>query len=167
MLVEAIGHMAPEARARIAVTVAGEALIDIEPLEVRARELGIDSQTLNFRAYRHSEAEMEAVLGEADAFVFPYRAIEASGVLFLVAGRGRWIVASDLGAFSGLIGHDDRAGTLVPAGDAAALAVGLSASIGRTPTRALTAGVPDWAQIGRMTRDVYAHAADAWRERAA
>lgn len=166
VLVEALGLMTPAERARLRVTVAGDPMIDLAPVRVRAEQLGIDAMTLEVRPHRHSDTEMEAVLADADAFVFPYRAIEASGVLFLVARRMKWIVASDLGAFRSMIGHDDGAGTLVEPGNAIALAASLVGSIGRVPTRAAGADVPDWPEIGAMTRAVYADAAAAWRARA-
>lgn len=163
LLVEALGLLAPAERSRLAMIVAGEPLIDLAPLRARATALGLKKADLVFRPHRHSQSEMDAVLAEADAFVFPYRAIEASGVLFLVARLGKWIIASNLGAFAEMLGRDNRAGALVPAGDAAALASALLDSIGRAPTRDAAAGVPDWAQIGAITRDVYAEAASSWR----
>jgi glycosyltransferase involved in cell wall biosynthesis len=163
ILIEALGRLNPAIRARISVIVAGEPLIDVARLRARAHALGLDEAVLEFRFRRQSEAEMEALLAEADMFVFPYRAIEASGVLFLVAGRGKWIVASDLGAFSGLIGHDGQAGTLTPPADPIALAAAIEASIGRRPSRDIAAGITGWDRIGAMTRDVYLEARDAWR----
>jgi len=163
VLIEALGLLGSGERARLEVIVAGEPLIDLEPLRVRAQALGLAGETLAFRPYRHSQTEMDNVLAEADAFVFPYRAIEASGVLFLVASLGKWIVASDLGAFAELVGRDKGVGALVPTGDAAALASALVDSIGRAPTRDAAADVPDWTQIGAMTRAVYAEAASSWR----
>ncbi len=163
ILVEALGLLEPEARDRISVTVAGEPLIPIQPLLDRAEALGISPDAFEIRASRQSEAELDALIEGADAFVFPYRAIEASGVLFLVASARRWIVASDLGAFSELLGSDGLAGSLVPAGDAAALAGAIVDSIGRRPQRDLTEAVPSWNRIAAMTREVYGEAAAAWR----
>lgn len=166
VLIDALGLLGPTDRARLQVIVAGEPLIDLAPLRARAAALGVEHM-LDWRPHRHNDAEVEAVLHEADAFVFPYRAIEASGVLFLVARLRKWIVASDLGAFRGLMGRDGAAGALVPPGDAAALAVALADSIGRSPARDVGAAVPSWAEIGAMTRVVYDDAAAAWRTRAA
>lgn len=162
VLIEALGQLDPAARARLSVVLAGEPLIDPAPLLARAAALGLQPPTLEFRLHRHSKAAMEALLASADAFVFPYRAIEASGVLYDVAPRRRWIVASDLGAFRELIGDTDDAGTLVPPGDARALAAALAASIGRRPTRDISAAVPSWTEIGAMTLQAYEQATLAW-----
>ena len=162
VLIEALGRLDPAARRRLSVVLAGEPLIDTAPLLERAAALGLEPPTLEFRLYRHPKAEMEALLASADAFVFPYRAIEASGVLYDVAPRRRWIVASDLGAFRELIGHGDDAGALVTPGDAGALALALAGSIGRRPTRDISAAVPSWKEIGAMTLQVYEQATAAW-----
>jgi glycosyltransferase involved in cell wall biosynthesis len=96
---------------------------------------------------------MAALLRSADAFVFPYRTIDASGVLHLVADLGRWLVASDLGAFRAMI--SGGSGELVPADDLPALAKAIVHSIGRTPATRPAIGIPDWLEIGAMTRAVY------------
>lgn len=163
ILIEALGRLNPAVRERISVVVAGEPMMDVASLRARARDLDLPETLIEFRFRRQSDAEMEAILAEADMFIFPYRAIEASGVLFLVAGRGKWIVASDLGAFSGLIGHDGEAGTLTPPADPIALAIAIEASIGRRPSRDIAADITGWDRIGAMTRDVYFEARDAWR----
>ena len=167
ILIEALGLLAPTARERLSVIVAGEPMIDVAPLRARAAALGLSPSLLDFRFRHQTEAEMEALLDDADMFIFPYRAIEASGVLFLVASRGKWIVASDLGAFSELIGRDGQAGLLTPPGDAAALARAIIASIGRRPRRNIADAITGWPAIGAMTRDVYRAARANWRERAA
>jgi glycosyltransferase involved in cell wall biosynthesis len=162
LLIEALGHLDKQSRSQLHVIVAGEPHIPMEPLYARARALDLDD-VLIFRPTRHSEAEMADLLSNADAFVFPYRAIEASGVLSLVAGAGKWLIASDLGAFADAIGHDGAAGTLVTPENPAALAEAMIASIGRKPSRSIASGVPDWTEIGRMTIDVYNTANADWR----
>ena len=162
ILIEALGSLPEAERQRLSVIVAGE------PTEVmthhieRARALGLGPDVLEFRLFRHSATEMATVLGEADAFVFPYRAIEASGVLFAVAPLNKWVIASDLGAFSELVGRDDGAGTLVTPGDAAQLGRAIVASIGRRPTRDLSAGVPSWTDIAALTLQIYRDAQVSW-----
>lgn len=163
VLVEALGLLSREQRAGLSVVVAGEPLIDMAPLRARAEALGLTADTLEFRLFRHDDDAVAALLGEADAFVFPYRAIEASGVLFLVAAAGKWLIASDLGAFSTMIGHDGEAGALVGPGDPVALAAALDGSIGRVPSRRIADGVPGWPEIGMLTRAVYRDAARAWQ----
>ena len=120
----------------------------------RAQALGLgDAFTL--REGRLSEDAMAGLLRSADAFVFPYRSIDASGVLHLVADLDRWLIASDLGAFRTMIGTGEDSGALVPAADIAALAGAIVDSIGRRPRPASATDTLDWTQIGAMTRTVY------------
>ncbi len=164
VLVEALGLLEPAARDRLTVTVAGEAQIDMMPIRQRAVDLGLEG-TLHFQLGHCSRAAMDALLDDADAFVFPYRVIEASGMLYEVAPLGRWIIASRLGSFAELLGSDLGAafGTLVPPGDPAALAAALTASVGQEPADDLSRLVPDWAAIGARTRAVYTAARSSWR----
>ncbi len=162
VLIEALGQLAQDQRERLSVIVAGEPMSDMAHHIERARALGLGPELLEFRLHRHSATEMATVLGEADAFFFPYHPIEASGVLFPVAQLKKWVIASDLGAFSEMVGRDDCAGTLVAPGSAADLAGALSASIGRRPTRDLSANVPSWTSIASMTLRVYQDALGSW-----
>jgi glycosyltransferase involved in cell wall biosynthesis len=155
LLVEALGRMSQHDRARISVLVAGEPSIDMAPLLTRAAALGLTKEVIEFRLERQSEAEISEILADADAFVFPYREIEASGVLFLVAPYKKWIVASRIGTFFEIVGDDLTRGELFPANDIGALAAALSNSIGKRPSRDLASNVPSWDAIGAMTRSVY------------
>ncbi len=156
LLVEAAGLLSPGDRARLRIVIAGEPFIPMEPLFARIAKLGL-SETVEVRARRLDEAEMADLFGAADAFVFPYREIEASGVLHLVLPYGRWIIASDLGAFRELI-VDGRNGARVQPGSAETLAVALAASIGRRPDADDVARVAGWDEIGLQTRAVYQQA---------
>lgn len=157
LLLEALGTLDAATRARLEIVVAGEPMVETGPLLARASELGLEG-IVDFRFGHLSEGAMAELLASADAFVFPYRTIEASGVLFLVASLGRWIVASDRGAFPDLLGRDGAAGALVDPEDPTRLAEALQASIGLTPRRSIVADVPSWEEIGRMTRAVYERA---------
>lgn len=153
LLIDALGLLPAEVRDRIEVVIAGEPMIDPAALVARADRLGLAEPGLQVVPRRLDHQAMADLLGSADCFVFPYRAIEASGVLFLVSGLGRWIIASDLGAFGAVIGRDGSRGDLVPPGDAAALADALARSIGRRP--AAGARLPGWDAIGRQTAALY------------
>jgi len=157
LLVEALGRIDPETRARLELIVAGEALMPVEPIRERARELGLGA-AFALRDRRLGEEEMAALLRSADAFIFPYRTIDASGVLHLVAELDRWLIASDLGAFRAMLREAPGAGALVPATDVEALADAIVSSIGRRPTRRPAHGVPDWPEIGARTRAAYERA---------
>jgi glycosyltransferase involved in cell wall biosynthesis len=159
-LVEALARIDAVNRERLSVVIAGEPLMPIEPLQNRVAELKLDN-VVDIRPWRHCEAEMAALLHQADCFVFPYRAIEASGVFFLVADLGKWIIASDLGAFRDLLGQDGEAGRLVRPDDPSAFADAICDSIGRVPTSSCTSSQIGWSEIGLMTRDVYERAINA------
>ncbi len=157
LLVEALGRIDPAIRDRLELIVAGEALMPVEPIRERARELGLGPAFV-LRDRRLGEEEMAALLRSADAFIFPYRTIDASGVLHLVAELDRWLIASDLGAFRAMLHDAPGAGALVPPGDVGALADAIVASIDRPPTRRPAHGVPDWQEIGARTRAAYEQA---------
>jgi glycosyltransferase involved in cell wall biosynthesis len=104
---------------------------------------------------------METLFAGADAFVFPYREIEASGVLYRVLGYGRWLIASRLGAFAEVI-EDGAAGRLVTPDDPDCLAAALAEAATSRPLPTARARVSDWATIARATCGVYAAARDEW-----
>jgi glycosyltransferase involved in cell wall biosynthesis len=160
--IEALGRVPATAREGIELVIAGEPMIDVEPLRRRISALGLDAN-VDLRPQRLDETAMASLLRSADAFVFPYRTIEASGVLHLVAELGGWIIASDLGCFRALLGTDAGAGELVPPGDADALADAITRSVGMSPSSAPASDLPDWNRIGLMTRAVYQAAFDSWR----
>ena len=162
VLVEALGRLAPSVRARLEVIVAGEALMDVAQLQLRIVQLGLD-KVIDLRLGRVSDAEAHALLDSADAYVFPYREIEASGVLYLVAGYGRWIIASALGAFREVV-KPQVDGALVEPGNAEALASAIQASIGQAPRDASAGALMSWGAIGEETRTVYANLARRRRE---
>lgn len=154
-LVQALGMIPPSIRSRLEVIVAGEAQIPVEPILQRARDLEL-GKAFTLREGRLSEADMAALLRSADAFVFPYRTIDASGVLHMVAGLDRWLIASDLGAFRTMI--HEKTGELVAPDDLSALAEAIIRSIGRRPAPRSANALPDWSEIGEMTRQVYEEA---------
>jgi glycosyltransferase involved in cell wall biosynthesis len=155
LLAEAVAKIPIEQRARLEIVVAGEPFMPLDPITSRIAELGLAPPDFVLRPGRLDDQSMADLLGSADAFVFPYRAIEASGVLFLVAGLRKWIIASDLGAFSDTLGPCSGQGTLLPVGDVAALAQALVDSIGQTPSQLAASWAPDWTTIGAATRDIY------------
>lgn len=162
ILIEAAARLPAEARDRLSITIAGEAMLPIAPLAERIAALGLPVDLLDLRPGQLPQAEFDALIDDADAFVFPYRAIEASGVLFSVLSSDRWIIASDIGAFADVV-RNGADGALVPVEDADALATALAASIGRRPLGTPGTAIPGWREIGAMTRDVYSAAADSWR----
>jgi len=152
--IEALGMLPAQVRDGLDVVIAGEPMIDLAPLRQRIAELRLE-RVIDLRPRRFDESEMASLLRSADAFALPYRLIEASGVLHLIADLGRWIVASDTGSLHDLLTGRHDLGELVPAGDAAMLAAALERSIGRRPEIKAAAGAAEWADIGALTRSIY------------
>lgn len=153
VLVEAVGALPASVQDRLRIFVAGRPRMDLAPIQQRIAALGV-GRCFSFDLRRLSEQEMAALFSKADAFVFPYRQIDASGVYFLVKALGRWLIASKVGVFAEQIdGTDD--GRLVPSGDAQALAEALQDAVLRRPQARRMANKDSWESIGADTRQLY------------
>jgi glycosyltransferase involved in cell wall biosynthesis len=159
-LVEAVARLEPAVRRRLRVVIAGEPLMDLGPVARRIDALRLGG-CVELLPRRFSEAEMDALFAGADAFVFPYREIEASGVLYRVQGYRRWLIASRLGAFAEAV-EDGASGRLVPPEDVDALAAALAEGVRQRPVPSAAVRVADWSAIARATRATYAEARGAW-----
>ncbi len=151
VLVEALGVLGESERERIRVIVAGEPIMAFQPILDRADALGVRGM-IEFRLFRHTEPEMHALFESCDALVFPYRNIEASGVLFLALPYGKWIIASRLGAFAECI-EEGLSGSLVEPGSPEELAEVMIRTIGSTPRE--RPQVPTWDAIAADTLRIY------------
>jgi glycosyltransferase involved in cell wall biosynthesis len=161
VLVEAFGRLPPALRQRARLRVVGEPQVAMAPVEARAAALGI-ADRIDWDLRYVADAEIGGIIDAADILAFPYRDIEASGVLMAALAHGKPIVASALGAFAELL-RDGEHGRLVPPGDADALAGALGDLLG-DPERAacmgenvaaLAADVPDWRRIAAITVALY------------
>jgi glycosyltransferase involved in cell wall biosynthesis len=151
----------PEAvRLRTRVVVAGRPRMDIAPLVARIAELGLQAQ-FDLRPQRQSEEEMAVLFAQADAFVFPYRQIDASGVYFLVKSLGKWLIASQVGIFAEDI-EPGVQGALIPCEDVDALAAALQSAVLERPRREPQTVADSWAPIGQATRTLYLQAMRAF-----
>lgn len=156
LLVEAAGRLSAEARAAARFVVAGRPRMDLGPVYERIRALGLEG-TVEIREGRLSEQEMTDLFTAADAFVLPYRQIDASSVFYLLRPFGKWMVASRVGVFADELG--DEHGELVPPGEAPALAAALErAVLARKAPAAPPSASSSWAEIGRATVAAYASA---------
>jgi glycosyltransferase involved in cell wall biosynthesis len=167
VLIEALGTLEPEVRRGIHVRIVGAPYINPQPLLQRAHQLGL-SDVIDFRLGFVSDEEMMDCLAEADAMVFPYRQIDASGVLMAALAHGLPVIATRIGDFAELL-EDGREALLVEPGDALSLAAAI-ATLARSPERlASMAGamrrtrdaVPGWEEIAVRTVAVYRH---AWQQ---
>jgi glycosyltransferase involved in cell wall biosynthesis len=167
LLIEAFGQLPNELQARARVRAVGKPYMDLEPLRARAEQLGVASRIVIEPGFV-SDDDVGKLFSPDSIAVFPYREIEASGVLTLALVHGRPIIASRIGGFAETI-TDGIHGLLVPPGDVAALAGALrrfltdrafAVSCARAASM-LAASFPDWEEIARRTVAVYQAAAQS------
>ena len=128
--------------------------MDLAPIADRIEALGL-VDVVEIRARRLSEEEMASLFAETDCFVFPYRAIDASGVYFLVKSLGKWMIATRVGIFAEDL-QEGTHGTLVPPEDTTALAAALELALQAKPRPQTATSEESWVAIGRATKDLYA-----------
>jgi glycosyltransferase involved in cell wall biosynthesis len=161
LLIEAFARLPDAVRRATRVRVVGEPFFDLAPLKARAAELGI-ADRIDWDTRYVSDAEIGTILAAADILAFPYREIDASGVLMASFPYGKPIVATSIGAFRELL-KDGEHGRLVPPEDPSALAAALEEVLGDPAraramgarVRALAAGIPGWDEIARRTLTLY------------
>ncbi|MCK1423143.1 glycosyltransferase [Bradyrhizobium sp. 180] len=164
VMLRALALLPREVRANCVVKVVGWPEMAMEPLFAMVKDLQLEDN-VEFDLRFVPEDEVTSLVARADILAFPYRDIDASGVLMLAIAGGRPIVASNLGTFSEWL--SDRAeGTLVPPGDPAALSRTLERLISDPDYRnrksqgmlELRDSVPTWTSIARLTEAAYAKA---------
>lgn len=161
VLIDAVGRLAPAVRERLRIQVVGQAYMPTAPLLERAARLGVHARfDFDFRFV--PDAEAEQLFERADVLLFPYRTIDASGVLMVALAAGRPVIASRIGNFAELLA-DGREALLVPPDDPGALADALTRFVADAALRrslaagaaALRDSVPSWVEIARATEAVY------------
>lgn len=164
LFIEAVGRLPPEVRAKARFTAAGKPYVETAPFEEAAGRLGL-SGTIRFDFRFLSDEEMEERMARCGVLVFPYREIEASGVLAMALGHGRPVLATAVGGFAETL-RDGETARLVPPEDPQALADAMTRLIenpderhrlGRAARR-LGEGLADWRGIARRTAELYAEA---------
>ena len=121
-------------------------------------EMGSAARGVEFDLRFIPEDELTSLVARADILAFPYRNIDASGVLIPAIAAGRPIVASNLGTFSECL-SDQAEGTLVPPDDPVELSRSLKRLISDPDYRnsksqgmlELRNSVPTWSSIARLT----------------
>jgi glycosyltransferase involved in cell wall biosynthesis len=107
------------------------------------------------------DAEIPAIFRRADLVVLPYLDAEHSGVLYTGLAFGKPLLLSAVGGFPEVAASG--AARLVPPGDAAVLAAGLTELVGDAAARAelataaarAAAGPFSWDEAARLTIDLY------------
>ncbi len=162
LLIEAFARLDPALRAQARLRIVGKPYMDLEPLHQLARQRGVaDRVTVEPRFV--GDAEVGGIFKPGVVASFPYREIEASGVLSLAITFGRPILAARLGGFIEAV-QDGEHGLLVPSEDVGALSVAMARFIGdrgfaaacAARVLALTTTVPTWPEIARRTAELYA-----------
>lgn len=153
LLVEACAALPFDVRRRMRIIVAGEAQMNLDSVRTALVEFDL-TDVFELRLGRLTEQEMADLFLEADAFVFPYSQIDASGVYYLVKGEGKWIVATRVGIFAEDIA-DGEAGRLVAPGDVVGLASALTEAAEHRSAPTGNVADTSWASIGQMTRGLY------------
>ncbi len=157
VLVEAFASTPDDA----VLLIVGRAMMPLEPLRRRARELGI-ADRVRFVPRFITDPEIPAYFRRADIVALPYREIEQSGVLFTALAFGRPLVLSDVGGFTE-VAEQHGAARLVPAGDADALGRTLSQLLGDEQGRADLAaaarraaeGPYSWRRAAQLSEQLY------------
>jgi len=161
LLIEAFGRLPEELRHKACVRIVGKPYMDVGPLEALAKRLGIEAE-VGIEPRFVDDNQVASLFGPQVVATFPYREIEASGVLSLAIAYGRPILASRLGGFAEQI-EDNVHGAVVPPEDPAALSAAMArfvtdpaftAGCARNVHR-LAACVPGWDAIARRTTAVY------------
>ena len=160
VLIKAFAAVPEHLRARAKVKIVGKPYMDLAPLHALAERCGflVDIDP----GYLTDEAVTELFSRPGTVAVFPYREIEASGVMFLAMAHGRPMIASRLGSFAEFV-IDGEHGHLVPPDDVAALADAMVhlltdrafAAHCSAAVRNLVLDVPGWGEIAQRTETTY------------
>lgn len=171
ILIRALGLLDAQTRNRCRLRVVGKAYMDMRPLVELAAEQGV-TDCIDYDLRFVSTEELDRIFRSADVLVFPYRQIEASGVLMTAIAVGKPVIATRMGAAEELFDDGEegggKGGFLIPSDDPAALAQAMQAFISAPALAASCAAhvrhmrdaIPSWAEIGRRTTRLYefAHA---------
>jgi glycosyltransferase involved in cell wall biosynthesis len=161
VLLRAIAQLPPSIRNACSVRIVGRPEMPMDPLFSLVNELGLKQQ-IEFDLRFIPDAEIPLLLYNSDILVFPYREIDASGVLMLALAAGRPLVASRIGIFAEWL-DDLGPGILVESDNPSALASALSPLISDPDFRASIAGkmsrlrdsIPSWKEIALATEKIY------------
>lgn len=162
LLLEAFARIPGPIRAGWRLRIAGKPQMNPNPLLERAEKLGIASSVIWDLRYL-GDAELGGLFARSSILAFPYREIDASGVLMGAVGLRKAIVASRVGAFAELL-RDGETALLFPKEDIAGLtralqslmeSASLRAKLADASYEAFRSRIPSWDAIARTTIDLY------------
>ena len=161
LLIAAYAALPPALRAEARVRIVGKPYMDLTPLRAQAAALGV-ADAVSIEPDFVPDDAIDGLFGPGTIAVFPYREIEASGVLSFAIANGRPIIASAIGSFSEIL-TDRVHGLLVPVGDVEALTAAMADLLGdRARSLAyansvadLAKSIPNWHDIGIQTSCIY------------
>jgi glycosyltransferase involved in cell wall biosynthesis len=169
-LVAALAALSPDLKEKVELIVVGEPAMDLAEIRALAERSGVSVRWhLRFVA----DAEIDFWLSQSDLFVFPYRDIDASGVMMSCLKYGKPVIASRIGTFAEIL-KDGVHGYLIDPGRPAAafadaitrivaspdLAEAMGGEVGR-----LTDRLPSWIDIARATMALYRDTRQRWLAR--
>ena len=163
VLIDAFAALPEAVRGRCRLRIVGKPYMDIAPLQDAARRAGV---AVDWQTEFVPDSAIAGLFGPGAVAVFPYREIEASGVLFLALAHGRPIIASSLGAFAELL-VDGQHGHLVPPGQLEPLTAAMRhmaedrtfAAHAAATVADFAKSIPGWEEIARRTVSTYKRAA--------
>ena len=162
VLIEAYARLDPSLRAQARLRIVGNPYMDLAPLHDLIRQHRLTDRVTVEPGFV-DDAEVGGFFAPGTVATFPYREIEASGVLSLAITFGRPILASRLGGFIEAV-QDGEQGLLVPPEDVGALSAAMARFIAdrafaaacAARVTALTTLIPTWPEIARRTAELYA-----------
>ena len=162
LLIEAFARLDPGLRAQARLRIVGKPYMDLGPLHSLVERLGVADRVMMEPRFVGDD-EVGGIFAPGVVAAFPYREIEASGVLGLAITFGRPILAARLGGFVDAV-RDGEHGLLVPPEDVGALSAAMARFVAErgfaaacaAGVRALNASVPTWPEIARQTAALYA-----------
>lgn len=161
ILLRAIAQLPSKVRDACLVKIVGRPGMSMTQIFSLVNELKL-KQHVEFDLRFIPDSEIPRLLSEADVQVFPYREIDASGVLMLAIAAGCPIVASKIGIFAEWLG-DMGSRVLIEPDNPAELASSLIPLISDPNFRAsasrkianLRDSIPSWREIAFATEKIY------------